>query len=70
MEIWIIVELVDQKFNKKENKQKVVHYLIELTANIDVSVLSGIALWKPYGAAHPRQGSCKLFSILFSFSWC
>lgn len=48
-------------------KKKVFHYLIELTANIDVSVLSAIALWKPYGAAHPRQGSCKLFLIFVIF---
>lgn len=63
------VELVDQKstlFVCVLSKRKylfffVWSYLIELTANIDVSVLSAIALWKPYGAAHPRQGSCKLW---------
>lgn len=58
--IWIIVELVDQR-----KKIIILHYLIELTANIDVSVLSDIALWKPYGAAHPRHGSRKLFFLIF-----
>lgn len=36
----------------------------ELTENSDVAAVSDIALWKPYGAAHPVHGSFRLFDLI------